>query len=164
MRASVSLTVITLFSFLTLNGFGQKAKTPVKSIVSVLEQNKETSGFYSCFKRGQLAGSLHNEKTYTVFAPANSVLENNAAPGSENWCESFIAEGNLDLNTILEQIRANNWKAPITTRNGSIITATVENGQVKLTDEKGNTARIIKYNLQATNGTVHVIDGALQLK
>ncbi|MBL7728808.1 MAG: fasciclin domain-containing protein [Dinghuibacter sp.] len=164
MRASVRVTVIILFSCLTLGGYSQKTKTPVKTIASVLEQTTETTQFYSCFKKEQITGSLLNEKSYTIFAPANNALDNATVQGAENWCGAFIAEGNFDLNTILEQVRANNWKAPIVTRNGSTITASVENGQVKLTDEKGNSTRIIKYNLQAANGIVHVIDRALQLK
>lgn len=186
MKASVKIVIAAIFfAGLALNGFAQKAKTEEKTkaqktqpktVVSILEKNSMTSDFYSCLKRDKLTEELNSDtKIYTIFAPANSVFTpatpTDPATGMNtvkpevpaNWAENFIVEGSLDVNALMEQIKANNWKAQITTRNGNTLWATIENGAVKLTDDKGNSARIIKYNYMASNGVVHIIEGQLPL-
>jgi uncharacterized surface protein with fasciclin (FAS1) repeats len=45
--------------------------------------------------------------------------------------------------------------------NGQILTASVDNGKVKLTDAKGNSAFVTTADLAGSNGVIHVIDAVL---
>jgi uncharacterized surface protein with fasciclin (FAS1) repeats len=176
MNVSAKLMAMILLTGITANGFAQAKKQPVKSVVSILEKTPETSVFLGHLKKNNLTGVLNTETVFTIFAPANSVFErgtplpdssmniNQATPLPTNWCEGFITAGMLDLNAIIEQIRINNWKTQIITKNGNVLWATVENGAVKLSDDKGNAARIVKYNLPAANGVVHIIEGNLPVQ
>jgi uncharacterized surface protein with fasciclin (FAS1) repeats len=176
MNVSVKLMAIILLGGIATNGFAQTKKQPVKSVVSILEKTPETSVFLGHLKKNNLTGVLNTETVFTIFAPVNSVFEkgtqqpdsginiNQVASLPANWCEGFITEGIFDLNAIIEQIRANNWKTQITTKNGAVLWATLDKGAVKLSDEKGNAARIVKYNLPAANGIVHIIEGNLPVQ
>lgn len=186
MKASVKIVIAAIFfAGTTLTGFAQNAKTQgknntqkaqPKTVASILEKNPQTSDFYNCLKRDKLTQELNSDnKIYTIFAPANSVFApatpTDQATGANtvkpdvpaNWAENFIVEGSLDVNALMEQIKANNWKAQITAKNGNTFWATIENGAVKLTDDKGNSAKIIKYNYMASNGVVHIIEGQLPM-
>lgn len=186
MKASVKIVIAAIFfSGLALNGSAQKVnteektkiqKTQTKTVAAILEKNTLTSDFYSYLKRDKLTEDLNSDtKIYTIFAPANSVFTP-AIPADQatgmntvkpeipaNWADNYIVEGSWDVNAIMEQIKANNWKAQLTARNGNTLWATIENGAVKLTDDKGNSARIIRYNYMASNGVVHIIEGQLPM-
>ena len=42
-----------------------------------------------------------------------------------------------------------------------MLTASLENGKVKLTDEKGGSAYVTTTDLKGSNGVIHVIDGVV---
>lgn len=44
------------------------------------------------------------------------------------------------------------------------LTGSLENGKVKLTDEKGNSVFVTATYLKGTNGVIHVIDGVVMPK
>jgi len=183
MKVSVKILITAIFfSTLALNGLAQKTnkaeqktKAQPKTVVSIIEKNPQTTSFYNYLKRDNLTQELNSDKIYTIFAPANSVFNPPATQDSgmttsvmkpevpANWANGFIVEGAWDVNAIVEKIKANNWKAEIVTRSGSTLWATLENGAVKLTDDKGNSARIVKYNYMASNGVVHIIEGQLPM-
>lgn len=186
MKASVKIVIAAIFfAGPAINSSAQKVKTEektktqktqTKTVAAILEKNTLTSDFYSYLKRDKLTEDLNSDtKIYTIFAPANSVFTPATPAGQAtgmntikpevpaNWADSYIVEGSWDVNAIMEQIKANNWKAQLTARNGNTLWATIENGAVKLTDDKGNSARIIKYNYMASNGVVHIIEGQLPM-
>jgi len=49
----------------------------------------------------------------------------------------------------------------VKTVNGANITVTVDNGNVVLTDGQGNKAKVVKTDIVASNGVIHVIDAVL---
>ena len=48
-----------------------------------------------------------------------------------------------------------------TTVNGATFTVATENGDVILSDGQGNKAKVIKTDIVASNGVIHVIDAVL---
>jgi uncharacterized surface protein with fasciclin (FAS1) repeats len=44
---------------------------------------------------------------------------------------------------------------------GGKLTASMEGGKVKLTDESGNAAYVVAADLKGTNGVIHVIDSVV---
>ena len=49
----------------------------------------------------------------------------------------------------------------VKTVNGATFTVATENGDVILTDGQGNKAKVIKTDIVASNGVIHVIDAVL---
>jgi uncharacterized surface protein with fasciclin (FAS1) repeats len=47
------------------------------------------------------------------------------------------------------------------TVSGGTVTASLKNGKVVLTDEKGGTATVVAADLKAGNGIIHVIDSVV---
>ena len=69
-----------------------------------------------------------------------------------------VVAGNLDAAAVVAAIKAGNGTAVLTTVSGNKLTATLDNGKVKLTDEKGGVSFVIKADLKGSNGVIHVID------
>ena len=61
----------------------------------------------------------------------------------------------------MDAIKKGNGKAALTTVSGGKLTASLDMGKVKLTDESGNSAFVTVADLKGTNGVVHVINGVL---
>ena len=69
-----------------------------------------------------------------------------------------VVAGKLDANAVVAAIKAGNGKAVLTTVSGNMLTASIDNGKVKLTDEKGGSAFVTVTDLKGSNGIIHVID------
>jgi uncharacterized surface protein with fasciclin (FAS1) repeats len=72
-----------------------------------------------------------------------------------------VVAGKLDAKAVGAAIKAGGGKAELTTVAGGKLTASVENGKVKITDAKGNSAYVTAADLNASNGVIHVIDSVL---
>jgi uncharacterized surface protein with fasciclin (FAS1) repeats len=72
-----------------------------------------------------------------------------------------VISGNINATDVVAAIKNGNGKAVLTTGSGGKLTALMDMGKVKLTDESGNSAFVTAADLKGTNGVVHVIDGVL---
>jgi uncharacterized surface protein with fasciclin (FAS1) repeats len=61
----------------------------------------------------------------------------------------------------MDAIKKGKGKVVLTTVSGGMLTASLDMGKVKLTDESGNSAFVTVADLKATNGVVHVIDAVV---
>ncbi len=72
-----------------------------------------------------------------------------------------VVAGNLDAAAVVAAIKKGNGKAVVPTVAGGKLTASIENGKVIFTDEKGGKAMVTATDLKGSNGVIHVIDGVL---
>ena len=72
-----------------------------------------------------------------------------------------VVSGNVDAAAVVAAIKSGNGKAVLTTVSGGKLTASMDTGKVKLTDESGNSGFVTAADLKGANGVVHVIDGVL---
>jgi uncharacterized surface protein with fasciclin (FAS1) repeats len=72
-----------------------------------------------------------------------------------------VVAGNLDAAAVVAAIKAGNGNAKVATVSGGTLTASMKNGKVILTDEKGNVSTVVATDLKAANGVVHVIDAVV---
>lgn len=72
-----------------------------------------------------------------------------------------VVSGNLDAAAVMTAIKSGNGKAVLTTVSGGKLTASLDMGKVKLTDETGKSAYVTATDLKGSNGMVHVIDGVV---
>ena len=62
---------------------------------------------------------------------------------------------------MLAAIKKGDGKVVLTTVSGGRLTASLDMGKVKLTDETGKSAYVTATDLKGSNGVIHVIDGVV---
>jgi uncharacterized surface protein with fasciclin (FAS1) repeats len=159
---SVLVAVSVLFS-----GF---AYSQEKDIVDIAAGSDVHTTLVAAVKAAGLVETLKGAGPFTVFAPVNDAFgklpagtvdfllkpENKAALAK--ILTYHVVAGNLDANAVVAAIKAGKGKAVLTTVSGNMLTASMDNGKVKLTDEKGGAAYVTVTDLKGSNGIIHVID------
>jgi uncharacterized surface protein with fasciclin (FAS1) repeats len=67
----------------------------------------------------------------------------------------------LDASAVLKAIKAGGGSVTLKTVSGGSLTASVKEGKVILTDEKGGSATVVATDLKGSNGLIHVIDSVV---
>lgn len=154
-----------------LTGFiAFQANAQSKNIVEIAAGSEMHSTLVAAVKAGNLAETLSSKGPFTVFAPVNDAFSNLPAGTVESLLKPenkeslvkiltyHVVSGNLDAATVVKAIKDGKGKASLTTVSGDMLTASIDNGKVKLTDEKGRTSYVTTADLKASNGVIHVID------
>ena len=144
-----------------------------ETIVSVAASNKNFSTLVAAVKSAGLVDVLNSKGPFTVFAPVNAAFdklpEGTVAsllkPENKKLLTAIltyhVVAGEFKANDILKAIKNNNGKFVIKTVQGGKLTASIKNGKVILTDEKGNISTVVITDVSATNGIVHAIDSVV---
>ncbi|WP_246606795.1 fasciclin domain-containing protein [Novilysobacter antarcticus] len=142
-------------------------------IVATASQSPDHSTLVAAVKAADLVGTLQGAGPFTVFAPTNAAFDKlpegtvDTLLKPENKADLsgiltfHVVPGSVDAAALTELISAGGGKAELTTVNGETLTAQIDNGGVKLTDAKGNSAMVTTADLMASNGVIHVIDAVL---
>jgi uncharacterized surface protein with fasciclin (FAS1) repeats len=160
---------VLLFAFVSsLNVFGQG-----KDVVDIAIGSSDHTTLVAAVKAADLVTTLKGKGPFTVFAPTNEAF-NKLPEGTvanllkpENKAKLakiltyHVVKGNLDAAAVMAAIKKGNGKVVLTTVSGGKLTALLDMGKVKLTDESGNSAYVTVADLKGSNGVVHVIDGVL---
>ena len=171
MTKQLKLVFVGLFVAITSFVNAQTA-----DVVDVAISSKDHTTLVAAVKAADLVNTLKGAGPFTVFAPANSAFdklpkgtvetllkpENKAALA--NILTYHVVAGNLKAADVLAAIKAGKGKAVVKTVQGENLTATLENGKVILTDEKGGKSTVTATDLAASNGVIHVIDTVLMPK
>lgn len=161
--------------FVLLMGIAVAATTfgQSKDVVDIAIGSADHTTLVAAVKAADLVTTLKGKGPFTVFAPTNAAF-NKLPEGTvanllkpENKAQLakiltyHVVSGNLDAAGVTAAIKSGNGKAVVTTVSGGKLTASLENGKVKLTDEGGNAAYVTAADLKGSNGVVHVIDGVV---
>ena len=123
-----------------------------------------------------LVETLKSAGPFTVFAPTNDAfgnlpkgtVETLLKPENKSMLTGIltyhVVAGNLNATTVLEAIKKGKGKAVLTTVAGGKLSASVVEGKVIITDEKGGTSTVTATDLKGSNGVIHVIDHVLLSK
>ena len=143
------------------------------TIVAVAQGDENFSTLVTAVTAAELVETLSGEGPFTVFAPTNDAfgklpegtLETLTAPEGKEQLTSIltyhVVEGAADAATLTRNIEENDGSYEITTVNGGTLTATIEGGNVVLTDAAGGKATVTATDVAASNGMIHVIDTVL---
>jgi uncharacterized surface protein with fasciclin (FAS1) repeats len=160
-----------LFVFVAV--FSTKANAQQKDIVDVAAGSSAHTTLVAAVKAAGLVETLKGKGPFTVFAPTNDAfgklpagtVETLLKPENKGMLTGIltyhVVAGKLDAKAVGAAIKAGGGKAELTTVAGGKLTASVENGKVKITDAKGNSAYVTAADLNASNGVIHVIDSVL---
>jgi uncharacterized surface protein with fasciclin (FAS1) repeats len=141
-----------------------------KDIVDIAAGSEAHTTLVAAVKAAGLVETLKSAGPFTVFAPVNDAFGKLPAGTVDFLLKSenkatlvkiltyHVVAGNLDANAVIAAIKAGKGKAVLTTVSGNMLTATIDNGKVKLTDEKGGVAFVTATDLKGSNGIIHVID------
>lgn len=147
--------------------------TAQKTVVDIAISSKEHSTLVTAVKAADLVATLQSAGPFTVFAPTNTAFgklpagtvesllkQENKATLSKILTYHVIA-GNFDATAVLKAIKDGGGKLNLKTVSGGNLVASIKEGKVVLTDEKGGMATVIATDLKAGNGIVHVIDAVV---
>ena len=167
-----SIRTVALFLTVTLLSINVMSQAK-QDIVDVAAGSKAHTTLVAAVKAADLVETLKSKGPFTVFAPTNDAFAKLPAGTVENLLKPenkaalagiltyHVVAGNLNAKAVLAAIEKGGGKAVLTTVAGGKLSASVVNGKVVLTDEKGGKAIVTAADLSATNGVIHVIDAVL---
>jgi uncharacterized surface protein with fasciclin (FAS1) repeats len=175
-----ALTVLGLVFAITLSAqestvmVGGEVMFATKDIVDNAVNSEDHTTLVAAVKAAELVKTLKSDGPFTVFAPVNDAFENLPSgtvetllkPENKDKLTAVLAyhvvAGKYDAKTIMGAIKKGNGSATLTTVNGATLTAMM-NGpmNVVVKDEQGNVANVITYDVNQSNGVIHVIDTVL---
>jgi uncharacterized surface protein with fasciclin (FAS1) repeats len=152
-------------------GLAFTAGAHAASIAETAAATDDLSTLVTAVEAADLGGTLSGEGPFTVFAPTNAAFS--ALP--EGTLDGLLADkgqltgvltyhvvpAEVNSTSLVEMIEADGGSHTVTTVSGGTLTASMADGNVILTDAKGNTARVVQADVDASNGVVHVIDAVL---
>jgi len=162
------ISTITLL-FLTLTASAQSKKDIVATAVSV----DDFSTLVTALKAADLVGALQGDGPFTVFAPTNdafakidsktlnSLLEPKNKKALASILTYHVVSGKLAASDVAKALKKGKGKVTLTTLNGSTLTAVSKNGGIYLKDQNGNYSQIVKTDVMAKNGVIHVIESVV---
>jgi len=162
-----------LFVMLVAFVISMSAFSQGKDVVDIAIGSADHTTLVAAVKAADIVSTLKSKGPFTVFAPTNAAFNKLPAGTVESLLKPenkaqlskiltyHVVSGNLDAAAVVAAIKAGNGKAVLTTVSGGKLTASMDMGKVKLTDESGNSAFVTAADLKGTNGVVHVIDGVV---
>lgn len=144
-----------------------------KTIVGVAADNENFTTLVAAVTAADLVETLNSTGPFTVFAPINAAFdklpEGTVAtllkPESKETLTSIltyhVVSGTFTAAAVVKAITDNNGKFEVKTVQGGILTASLLDGKVILTDAKGNVSTIVITDVEASNGIVHAIDSVV---
>ena len=163
------LFVAVIATVLTTSFAAQAQKT----IVDIAVGSKEHTTLVAGVTAADLVPTLQSAGPFTVFAPTNAAFAKLPAGTLETLLKpenkatlakiltNHVIAGTFDAAAVVKAIQANGGSLSLTTVSGNKLVASIKQGKVTLTDEKGNSATVVAADLTATNGVIHVIDAVV---
>ena len=135
-------------------------------IVGLAVNTESLSTLVAAVKAAGLVETLQGEGPYTVLAPTNDAF---AALPAGTLDTLLLPENKDQLSSILTyHVIAGDVMAAdltngqvVTTVNGGTLTVEISDAGVYFVDAKGGKAKVVSADVDASNGTVHVIDAVL---
>ena len=132
-----------------------------QDVVVLAQGERSLSTLVKAVTAAELVDTLKAEGPYTVFAPTNEAF---AALGNEQLKELLQPENRDQLKSILTyhvvpgELTADKLEdgQKLETVQGDSLTVSISGGTVKIDD-----ATVVRPDVDASNGVVHVIDGVL---
>lgn len=162
-----------ILGLMAVVAFSTASVSQSKDVVDIAIGSASHTTLVAAVKAADLVATLKSAGPFTVFAPTNEGFDKLPAGTVANLLKPenkaqlakiltyHVVSGNLDAAAVMGAIKAGKGKAVVTTVSGGKLTASIEKGKVKLTDENGGTAFVTATDLKGSNGVIHVIDGVV---
>ncbi len=152
---------------------GTLSASAQNTVVDIAVGSKDHTTLVAAVKAADLVATLQSVGPFTVFAPTNAAFDKLPKGTVESLLKPenkatlakiltyHVVAGNLDAAAVVKAITDAKGKLVVKTVSGGTLTATIKDGKVILTDEKGGKATVVATDLKAGNGIVHVIDAVV---
>lgn len=156
--------------------YGYSVKAQSQSIVDVAVGSKNFSTLVTALKSADLVGALQGDGPFTVFAPnnaafskidsntLNSLLEPKNKSALAGILTYHVVSGKLEATDVMAALKEGKGSVEVKTLNGGALTVVQKDGKIWLKDANGNYSEIIKTDVMANNGVIHVIDTVVMPK
>lgn len=163
---SITLALIALIGL----SFASNAQ---KTVVDVAVGSADHTTLVAAVKAAGLVETLQSAGPFTVFAPVNTAFAKLPAGTVDYLLKAenkatltkvltyHVIAGTFDAATVVKAITDAKGSLALKTVSGGTVTASLKNGKVILTDERGGTATVVATDLKAGNGIIHVIDSVV---
>lgn len=159
------ISTLMLFLF-TQNVLAQKSN---KDIVDVAVSVDDFSTLVTALKAADLVGALKGDGPFTVFAPTNDAfgkidsktLNSLLEPANKSKLAAIltyhVVSGQLVAGDVVNALKKGKGKTEVTTLNGSKLKVIQKDGKIWLKDQNGKYSQILKTDVMANNGVIHII-------
>lgn len=146
---------------------------PTKNIIENAVNSKDHTTLVAAVKAAGLVETLSGTGPFTVFAPTNAAFEKLPAGTVENLLKPenkatltavltyHVVAGKLSAADVANAIKAGKGTATLTTVQGGKLQAMMSGKDVLLKDEKGNTSKISIFDVNQSNGVIHVVESVV---
>src|ERR1700726_3426209 len=149
---------------------------PSKNIIQNAVNSKDPPPRVAAVKAAGLVDTLSGPGPFTVFAPTNEAFAKLPAGTVDTLLKPenkatltkvltyHVVSGKLGAAELKKQIKEGKGKAELTTVEGGKLWASLHEGHIMLTDEKGGTSTVTIPNVFQSNGVIHVVDTVVMPK
>lgn len=149
---------------------GGAAMYPTKTIVENAVASPIHTTLVAAVTAAGLVETLSGPGPFTVFAPTDAAfaalpagtVETLVQPANKATLTKIltyhVVAGRVAAADVIALIEAGGGSAAITTVSGDTLTASIRDGSVILTDEKGGIATVTQADVFQSNGVIHVTD------
>lgn len=141
------------------------APASAQTIADIAASNPDFSTLVSAVQAAGLGSTLSGPGPYTVFAPTNEAFAKVPAATLQELLKPENSQKLADIlkyHVVAGKVMAADVKpGMVTTANSADFTVSAEGGNVYITDGQGNKAMVVKTDIPASNGVIHVIDTVL---
>lgn len=143
-------------------------------IVANIKSSKDFTTLFKALDTAELTETFRSKGPLTIFAPDNGAfdklpkgkLDSLFNPQNKlnltNLLTYHALAGKISSKDIEKQIKAGNGQATFVTLAGSKLTARInENRNIVLTDESGGQSIVSIFDVEQSNGMLHVINAVL---
>ncbi len=146
---------------------------PTKNIIENAVNSKDHTTLVAAVKAAGLVETLSGTGPFTVFVPTNAAFEKLPAGTVENLLKPenkatltavltyHVVAGKLSAADVANAIKAGKGTATLTTVQGGKLQAMMSGKDVLLKDEKGNTSKISIFDVNQSNGVIHVVESVV---
>jgi len=170
----MKITHTILLAFFLILGTNVQAQSYDSSkkgdIVDVASKVDDLSTLVAAVKAADLVKTLKSDGPFTVFAPVNEAfdalpegtVETLLKPENKKMLQSILTyhviSGKFNASDVIAAIKKNDGTFKISTVQGGVLYAMIQDGNVVLKDEKGGMSTVIKTDVPTSNGVVHLLD------
>jgi len=175
--AQTSNTTANTRAIGTLKTTAGDGMLPANDIVQNIALSKDLSILYNFIKSSNLIETYKSKGPITIFAPANQAFEalpigkvDSLAKPTHIWELTGILTyhaiaGKLKAKDIEKQINGHKGLATFTTLGGGKLTAKIDsNRNIVLEDDNGGQSIINRFDVEQSNGMLHIVNRVLMPK
>jgi uncharacterized surface protein with fasciclin (FAS1) repeats len=140
-------------------------------VVASLTSSDNYTALSIAVRAAGLSESLEGAGPFTIFAPTNEAF--GKIPSAQldalmkdpaklaTTLKGHVVSGKLMKADVLKALNTGKGKATLKTLDGLDLTLSVVAGKLQLADAQGNTALVTSFDLPASNGVIHGLNGVL---